>query len=118
MTQSKEETREYKRKNREKHKEQGWCDNCREKATHGIYCIKHWKMAKIRNLKGVRKQVLKYRAEDRCIRCGSPLDLDADAGFVKCINCRESIGKVSFTISHRRYYDYNTVEESSHAGEL
>ena len=33
---------------------------------------------------------LKYKAEGRCICCGRPLDIDADAGYVSCINCRGS----------------------------
>jgi sugar lactone lactonase YvrE len=111
--------RDYKRRSRKYKKEEGLCDNCRKPATHGYFCIEHWRMAKVRNRKGARKQVAKRKVEGKCIRCVAPLDPDADAGFVKCINCREDVRKGSLiTIPQRRYYDYITVEESSNASEL
>ena len=108
----------YRKNLRQLHRDKGVCDDCGEKATHGWYCIKHWRMAKARHKKAMRTQVDRYRVEGRCIRCGLPLDPDADASFVKCINCRERVRKAPLTFSNRRYYDYNTVEESFHAGEL
>ena len=83
---------------RRQHKEQGLCIHCNEKAEVGhIRCKRHAKLHYLwqrRNLIGyartlVRTSILRQRYKDsnRCTACGAPLDIDADAGRVHCINC-------------------------------
>ena len=109
----------YRKNLRQLHRDKGVCDDCGEKATHGVYCIKHWRMAKIRNARDHHQYVQKCKDQGRCCRCGRPLDPDADEGMVSCISCRERIGKgTPGRLINRRYYDCITVEEPPNASGL
>lgn len=90
------------KKYKQKHKELGLCSNC-SNPVYADYskCLKHIisgnknsKKYRNKNLnicnERVREIKAKYTKKNRCYRCSAPLDPDADAGFVNCINCRES----------------------------
>lgn len=66
----------------------GLCYDCSEKALRGhTRCARHLK----NNNHNTKALKAKWKEEGRCIRCGNPLDIDADRGCLKCINCREEI---------------------------
>lgn len=80
-----EQNRISSQKYRDLHRKLGLCFDCGEPATDGVCCKKH------RDKKVAHKKVItqKRRDENRCTGCGTPLDPDADAGHIECINCRE-----------------------------
>ncbi len=106
----------YRKNLRQLHRDKGVCDDCGEKATHGWYCIKHWRMAKIRSVVSDHNRRQRYKDQGRCPRCNRPLDLDADEGMLCCIACRERTSKgAPGSIINRRFYDYIIVEEPPNA---
>jgi hypothetical protein len=73
---------------RVRHVERGLCRGCPEKATHYLYCEKHWLAAKRHQQKYLRKLGEQRCAEGRCIHCGILLDVDSDGESAVCINCK------------------------------
>lgn len=84
-------------------REAGLCIECGEPAVEArARCAKHL-LEDYRSLRRYRQRrpwlVALYRRQlvqrwadnGQCIRCGLVLDADADAGRVKCQNCREEI---------------------------
>ena len=87
------------RKRREEHIRKGLCYICNQPAMFGRYCLLHHsneiirKRGKAKNLE-VRKRkqehdrarYYKYKLENKCVRCGVPLDEESRVGF-ECVNC-------------------------------
>jgi hypothetical protein len=74
------------------HRLLGLCHNCSEKAILGTSrCPTH----AISNHRIMANVYRKRLGENRCGRCGVPLDDDLDANFKECINCREHKQDVS-----------------------
>ena len=72
--------REYLRKWRKWHKEQGLCQDCNKEAIEGhSHCLRHLLQ---RNLDS-QKHFEKYRKQQLCYRCG----MKATPGYAFCANC-------------------------------
>jgi hypothetical protein len=65
----------------------GLCYYCSSPVFSRTLCFDHLQKSKIK----LKKMIAKRKLIGNCIRCGFPLDRDADAGRVKCITCRENI---------------------------
>ena len=89
------------KKYKQKHRELGLCLYCSDPVHEvGQFCLKHTR-TRIKNNKAYRiKHLEKYTASDnlrkqrrrdngQCTGCSVPLDPDADAGRITCVNCRE-----------------------------
>lgn len=69
-----------------KHIAEGRCISCYERATgSSLYCERHREMSRVRNQRSNEAARKRYKEENRCSRCGVPLD-DRE-GKVTCINC-------------------------------
>jgi hypothetical protein len=88
---------------KQKHREQGLCTDCSEKALPmSSKCAEHEYSHNISNRKTREKNIDKERERVRsnfklaiknniCTRCFNPLDEDADEGFKNCMNCRSIV---------------------------
>lgn len=63
----------------------GLCTICGKETEGTHYCPVHQEY--YRKMSNHKRQLRK--GSNRCTRCGSPLNPDADAGCSCCINCRE-----------------------------
>jgi hypothetical protein len=91
LKQHNEQARISKTKFRETHICTGLCVECFNPiAPHKRKCEACLTKQRERSLK-IRN---KRREEGKCVRCGCPLHVDMDAGYVNCLNCRENIGSV------------------------
>ena len=82
------------------HKKLGLCVDCSEQAIpFETRCAKHswnlkqqhnrwYKNNSIEQNRIGREQKQQYKIDNRCASCSAPLDPDADAGYITCVNCR------------------------------
>jgi hypothetical protein len=88
-------------KYKRKHRELGLCVDCSEPVypDHNR-CLKHQRTNNaysagyyrdhIEHYRKLHKKIKADRIKNRCCQeCSAPLDLDADKGFINCMNCRE-----------------------------
>jgi predicted amidophosphoribosyltransferase len=74
----------------------GICTNCSSPTSPNSkwFCEDHLRKKAIVSINDRKK----YKINKRCTRCAAPLDIDADAGHVDCINCRERGQNMMFVI--------------------
>ena len=71
----------------QRHRDQGLCVKCPQKAHYGDYCERHWEIHLL--------AIAKYRVRSRkarelqglCLICGIALDKEMDENRRICINC-------------------------------
>jgi hypothetical protein len=92
-------------KYKQKHRELGLCVDCSEKVypdhsrclvhmrSNARYSAKYYQ-DHLEHYREIHKKIKANRTRDGCCKdCSAPLDLDADAGFINCMNCREGTRK-------------------------
>ena len=68
----------------------GLCVDCSKPTIAGYHrCSKHRMREAVSSSKRNPICRQRYKDSNRCPACSAPLDPDADAGYVNCINCRE-----------------------------
>lgn len=88
---------------KKRHKELGLCLDCSQRATHGCRCEIHWINTRLNVAVSMKRLRSKHKENGECIRCGKPLHDEMDAGYAKCLTCREKM--LIPTTPNRRVYD-------------
>ncbi len=84
----------------------GQCRCCSSLAVTQSYCGRHLLKERARQIRKRKIMVVNMR----CVACYAALDIDADSGHRKCINCREGIhGPVTRRITIKRRINHATV---------
>lgn len=80
---------ERQRERRAEYKKLGLCIDCREKALPNKWrCEVHRVLLNSTRKRSRINLRIKWRSNNRCIRCGSNLNPEMDGTCVKCLNCR------------------------------